>query len=409
MLRFIVLAAGIVAPLLWWSLAPVPSSGAATSLRAEDIDRKLRAAQGRLSQQRARQSVLTTDLSRHTARIRVLERKISRLASREARVQVDVDRQEAVLKRTQRELRAQRARRVRLRARLAVARAGLARRLVEQYEADRPDMVTVVLNSGGFADLLERVDFLRRIAASDRAIVRTVRSAHLQSTALATRLTVLERRQSAATAIIVRRRDEIATVRRTMQGSRLALVRARVASERTLARVRIRRRAAARDVSGLLAQQANVRRALAAGSRAVAAATVPAGPVRGAGGGPMIWPVNGVITSPFCESRSWEACHPGLDIGVGQGTPIRAAAAGTVVLMQPEAQSGGYGNFTCVQHSASVTTCYAHQSRFGTAVGRRVSQGQVIGYVGSTGRSSGPHLHWEVRVGGQVRSPLGYL
>ena len=125
--------------------------------------------------------------------------------------------------------------------------------------------------------------------------------------------------------------------------------------------------------------------------------------------GGLIWPVNGPITSPFCESRAWESCHPGIDIGVPAGTPIRAAAAGKVVLMQGEASSGGYGNFTCIQHTGSLSTCYAHQSRFGTSMGARVSQGQVIGYVGCTGRCFGDHLHFETRINGSVVNPMNYL
>ena len=116
----------------------------------------------------------------------------------------------------------------------------------------------------------------------------------------------------------------------------------------------------------------------------------------------MIWPVNGPLTSPFCESRSWESCHPGIDIAVPTGTPIRAALSGKVVLLQGEGASGGYGNFTCIQHGGALSTCYAHQVRFGTSMGAQVSKGQVIGYVGSTGRSTGPHLHFETRINGSV-------
>jgi murein DD-endopeptidase MepM/ murein hydrolase activator NlpD len=135
---------------------------------------------------------------------------------------------------------------------------------------------------------------------------------------------------------------------------------------------------------------------------------MPAGPIRGGKGG-LIWPVNGPITSPFCEPRAWESCHPGIDIGVPSGTPIRAAADGKVVLMQPESASGGYGNFTCIQHTSSLSTCYAHQSRFGTSMGARVKQGQVIGYTGCTGRCFGPHLHFETRINGSVVNPMNYL
>ena len=123
----------------------------------------------------------------------------------------------------------------------------------------------------------------------------------------------------------------------------------------------------------------------------------------------VMGPLTGQITSPFCESRSWESCHPGIDIGVPAGTPIRAAASGKVVLMQGTGASGGYGNFTCIQHTASLSTCYAHQSRFATSVGASVKQGQVIGYVGCTGRCFGDHLHFETRINGSVVSPMNYL
>jgi len=120
----------------------------------------------------------------------------------------------------------------------------------------------------------------------------------------------------------------------------------------------------------------------------------------------MIWPVNGPITSPFCERRAWEDCHPGIDIGVPAGTPIRAADSGTVLVAS---MNGGYGNYTCIAHSSTLSTCYAHQSRFAATVGQNVSKGQVIGYVGCTGLCFGDHLHFEVRINGQVTNPLNYL
>ena len=98
-----------------------------------------------------------------------------------------------------------------------------------------------------------------------------------------------------------------------------------------------------------------------------------------------------------------------MDIGVPEGTPIRAAANGEWCSCRATASSGGYGNFTCVQHTATLSTCYAHQSRFGTSMGARISQGQVIGYVGCTGRCFGDHLHFEVRVAGAISNPLSYL
>jgi murein DD-endopeptidase MepM/ murein hydrolase activator NlpD len=122
----------------------------------------------------------------------------------------------------------------------------------------------------------------------------------------------------------------------------------------------------------------------------------------------MIWPVNGPITGVFGEQRPGHL-HTGVDIAAPIGTPIHAADDGRVVLMQGVGASGGYGNFTCVQHSASLSTCYAHQSQFGTSLGAAVNKGQVIGFVGNTGNSFGAHLHFEVRVNGAPVNPMGYL
>ena len=121
----------------------------------------------------------------------------------------------------------------------------------------------------------------------------------------------------------------------------------------------------------------------------------------------MIWPVGGTMSSPF--GFRWGRLHAGIDIAAGEGTPIHAADDGRVVLMQGTGASGGYGNYTCVQHTRSMSTCYAHQVRFGTSMGASVNKGQVIGFVGNTGHSFGAHLHFEVRVYGAPVNPLNYL
>ena len=87
---------------------------------------------------------------------------------------------------------------------------------------------------------------------------------------------------------------------------------------------------------------------------------------------------------------------------------IRAAQDGNVVVAASEAESGGYGNFTCIDHGGGLQTCYAHQSSFAITSGS-VSQGDVIGYVGCTGHCFGDHLHFEVRVNGAAVDPMGYL
>ena len=124
----------------------------------------------------------------------------------------------------------------------------------------------------------------------------------------------------------------------------------------------------------------------------------------GIGTGKLIWPVRGPLTSPF--GQRWGRLHAGIDIGVPSGTPVRAADAGRVVLSGP---SGGYGNYMCIQHTRSLSTCYAHNSRLGARKGDRVRQGQVIARSGNTGNSTGPHLHFETRVNGKAVNPMRFL
>jgi murein DD-endopeptidase MepM/ murein hydrolase activator NlpD len=102
----------------------------------------------------------------------------------------------------------------------------------------------------------------------------------------------------------------------------------------------------------------------------------------------------------------WGRLHAGIDIAVPSGTPIRAADSGRVVLA---AYTSGYGNYVCIQHNSSLSTCYAHLSSYATSSGAAASQGQVIGYVGCTGHCFGDHLHFETRVNGSPVDPMGYL
>jgi murein DD-endopeptidase MepM/ murein hydrolase activator NlpD len=405
-MRLRLLISAVVLPLLLWASLPMISSGAPSKRSAAAIQKKIAITKGKIGTRKGKERVLTSDIASYTRRIDRLQARIGTLQSRQDRVQAQLDVKQLQLDRTQAELRSERARLVRLKARLAEARTVLAKRLRERYEADKPDLVTVVLNAKGFADLLERGDFLRRIDEQDRRIVRDVRAARSDATTTAARLGRLEAGQQRITAQIVERRDEIAQIKRGLVTTKTGYAKTTQAKRSTLMSVRGERHQLEGALSHLKAQQAKIQAALQKAS--AAPGTLPAGAIK-QGSGSMIWPVNGPITSPFCESRSWESCHPGIDIGVPSGTPIRAAAAGRVALMQGEAASGGYGNFTCVQHTQSLSTCYAHQSRFATSMGASVTQGQIIGYSGCTGRCFGDHLHFEVRVNGSVVNPMAYL
>lgn len=123
---------------------------------------------------------------------------------------------------------------------------------------------------------------------------------------------------------------------------------------------------------------------------------------RNAGG--CIWPAKGRVTSEY--GRRWGRLHAGIDIGAPSGTPIWAAKAGVVIFA---GRQSGYGNVIIIDHGGGMTTLYGHQSRLMARDGQSVAQGQRIGSVGNTGRSTGPHLHFETRYGGSPRNPRGCL
>jgi len=393
------LLAGVLAPLLLWMILPV---GTLADSRLSTLQNKIGKTQRKIGAKKGHERVLTTQISAYNRRIEQLAGRITAISGRVVRLQSELDGKRAELLRLQGELRRERARVVRLRTRLASSRRTLARRLVALYESDPPDLITVVLQSKGFADLIEREEIIRRISAQDHRIITTVAAAKVDAKAAAVRLAGLETRQRRATAIVLQRRNQIAGARTQLVSTRAGVQRVRATKAAALASTRDARHALEGRLTDLKAEEAKIQNALNAASGAL-----PAGPIRG--NGRLIWPVNGPITSPFCESRAWESCHPGIDIGVPSGTPVRAAAGGRVALEQSEAASGGYGNFLCIQHTASMSTCYAHLDHFTVGMGARVSQGQVVAISDCTGRCYGAHLHFEVRINGAVTNPLNYL
>ncbi len=402
-MRVRVLMAAVALPLLLWALIPLPSSGQSKQRELEKLQQRIDSARSKIGRKKGTERVLTTQISGYNRRIRRLQGKITTLQSRQQRVQVDLDAKRTELESLRGELRSERARLVRLRARLNETRAQLRVRLVEIYKAEPPDVVTVVLNSDGFADLLERTEFIRRISDQDRKIVTIVGKAKLDSAGSEKRLARLEARQRLVTQIVERRRDEIAGVKMELIGTRVGYSRTKNGKAAALSNVRESRKQLEDHVDSLEAASSKIAGQLAAAQGRYAGDL----PVK-RGNGSMVWPVNGPITGVFGEARPGHM-HAGIDIAAGEGTPIHAADAGRVVLIQGVGASGGYGNFTCVQHTASMSSCYAHQSRIGTSQGASVSKGQVIGYVGNTGHSFGAHLHFEVRVNGSPVNPMGYL
>ena len=348
---------------------------------AQDPQSDLEAAQAELSEEQDQQGVLTTEIDHFSTKIEQLSGEVAVLRNREAMV-------EAELKQVQDRLDVEHDALVALRGRLRRSLNVLSNRLVDIYKSDDPDMLTVLLESDGFADLIERFEYLQRIEQSDSVIVDRVRTIRNDTE------TTVDRIRAA--------RDEIAAKEAELERTRVALE----DQENQLEAARAERQELLNSVEGHIEKlEGNISEAQDEIQQQLSGSTaaLPAGPIQ-AGSGGMIWPVNGPVTSPF--GWRWGRMHEGIDIAVPSGTPIRAAKAGTVALAAP---TSGYGNYTCVDHGGGLSTCYAHQSSFASGVGDSVGQGEVIGYSGCTGSCFGDHLHFEVRVNGSAVDPMGYL
>ena len=386
-------------PLVLWAALPLVSA-AGPRATISSLQGRIDVKRQRLARIHGHAHVLTSDISALTHRIDGLQGTVDTLQHRQDAIQADLDVKQRQLAATQTQLRAARSQLARARARLARGRKVLAARLVALYKADAPDIVTVVLSSKGFEQLLENGTYLQRIGAQDRTIITAVRIAKAQAAAAAARLGALEASQQRIATQIADHRNAVARVRLDVQSHEDGIASVRADKRALLHRVNAQAGKISEDIAAMQRQQ----NAIAAKLNGAGNGGIAPGPIRG--GGRFIWPVNGPITSPFCERRAWEACHPGIDIGVPSGTPIRAAGTGTVAIA---GWVGGYGNYTCINHGGGFSTCYGHQSRIEVSVGQHVTVGQIIGLSGCTGLCFGPHLHFEVRINGAVTNPVNYL
>ncbi len=365
---------------------------------AEELQDELDRKEGKLSKVRERQGVLTSELEEMDQEISRLQGEVSDLRSQEAAVEAELAAKQAELNEATAELQRARDHLGVVRERLKRALIALRERLVAIYETGSPDVVSMVLSSDDFSEIASRTEYLTRIQEADDALVARVSELRDQAKAVVVSQRELRDRIAQARDAIASREAELQSTRLDLESQKGDLLSARGTRKEALATLNDREAVLEGDVSDLQAEIQSQLGGLPSGA-------YPSGPTSAPG--TFAWPINGTLTSNF--GYRWGRQHEGIDVGAAEGTPIWAAASGTVVLQQSEYESGGYGNYTCLEHSAGLSTCYAHQSAFNVSPGQQVSQGDVIGLVGNTGNSFGAHLHFEVRVGGVAQDPLGYL
>jgi murein DD-endopeptidase MepM/ murein hydrolase activator NlpD len=387
------------------AVALVVLLGVATPAFGDDInkkhtvDAKISSLQSQQAAHRQREQQLRGEVADYTARIRALEARVGDVSLRLQTLEEDLGLHQHRLDALNALFSFQSKRFAFLEQQYAHAVAVLDRRLVDIYESDPASPVDVFLGARTLDDAVAQVTYLSEIGRQDRLIAKEVRYAKLQMKAARAKTKAIRTRVRGETAVISARTEQTRSVRDELVGARNDLAGTRQEKLTDLSTLSEQDRADAEEIDALQAAS----QALEARIRAAQSQSTPGTDQTPSSAG-LIWPVQGPVTSPF--GWRWGRMHEGIDIGVPYGTPIHAAASGTVIYCGWEE---GYGNLTAIDHGGNLATAYGHQSSIVVSCGQQVSQGQLIGYVGSTGHSTGPHLHFEVRVNGVPVDPMGYL
>ena len=278
------------------------------------------------------------------------------------------------------------------------------KRVRDIYINGRLSYLDVVVGSKDFSDFANRMEMLKRILQSDMDLINTIKT---------------EREEIASKkAKLEEDRAKVLELEKVAQEKQNLINQKKAERQAVLERAMNDRDTAERAYNELMASSASIT-AMLQQRAAERAAAVAAASQSGGGGGGASWvqgtgqlaaPVNAPITSDF----GWRIhpiygtrrLHAGTDFGVDEGTPVHAADGGVVV---EAGWISGYGYTVIIDHGNGISTLYAHNSDVAVSPGQTVSKGQVVSYSGNTGGSTGPHLHFEVRINGEPTDPMGYL
>jgi murein DD-endopeptidase MepM/ murein hydrolase activator NlpD len=376
-------------------LAAAPAAGD-TITKKRQVDSKIVTLNEKIAAARAREQRLASQIADLSQRIRTLEAEVGDVSRDLATLEQDLALQREKLARVTELWRLQTEKLGFLRRQHAEAIDRLSDRLVAIYQSGNPTTVDVLLQSSSFSELISRLDYARELASQDRRIASSVGRAKEEMRVAQARTTITRKKVAAVAQSVAVRTQQARAVRNELLTRENALAGRRAEQRETLAAVQASKEEYLHEVNALAAVSAQL-------SARIQSSSASGPPVQRSSGG-LIWPVSGPVTSPF--GWRWGRMHEGIDIAVPTGTPVVAAASGRVIYA---GWMGGYGNLVLIDHGGGLATAYGHNSGFAAGSGQSVSQAQVIAYAGSTGNSTGPHVHFEVRVNGSPVDPLGYL
>ena len=256
-------------------------------------------------------------------------------------------------------------------------------RLRNMYKTSSIGFLDVLLDSGSFSEFLTNLDLVKIVYSADQEVLKELEEAHR----------VLEEKKKEAEELQAELEESKKVAEeqiKTIEAKKAEIAKSNIETERMIDELQADADAMTSTIQG-------------SGSSSSNSTYI---------GGQLAWPTpsTSYITSKFGYRihpiYGYRKFHTGIDIGAGSGSRIVAANSGTVIL---SGWNGGYGKCIVVDHGGGITTLYAHCSKLLVGRGATVSRGQTIAKVGSTGNSTGPHLHFEVRVNGVYKNPLNYV
>ena len=362
----------------------------------EDLTNQLDSIQQQVNQQNAKKADAETVIVSVSEQLRQIEEQL-----RQAQQQLDSIQQQRIA--VENDITVNEKLLAEAQKRLEGREAVFYKRVRDIYINGRLSYLDVVIGSKDFTDFANRLEILKRIIDSDIKLIEEIKKERAE---IAARKQALE--QS---------RAKLVELEKAAAAKRAEIEQKKKEREVVLQKAQNDRATAMQAVEELNASSAQItallkaRQAERAAARAAAAAQQSSPTYSWVqGSGQLGWPVSGEITSPYGYRTHpiWGTTiyHSGIDIGVDEGTPVHAADGGTVAW---SGWMGGYGYAVVIDHGNGMSTLYGHNSELAVSEGHDVGQGQVIAYAGSTGNSTGPHVHFEVRISGDPVDPMGYL
>lgn len=351
---------------------------------ADDLDTELQDIQGQIDESRATQEswqTIITDIAEKLKNIQAeldeATRKLKSIQNEQAQINAQIKQLEEEIKKAEKELKAR--------------QVILNKRVRAIYMHGQLSYVEVILGAKSFSDFANRLELLKRIIRSDFSLIQEIQH---KKAAIEAKKAEIEKEKL--------RLDQLEAEAQKVQDE---VKEKKAEQQRVLDHAKTQQNAAKQMEADLIARSNEIREIIRSRTQSTAGSDQIVH-----GSGTFIWPCNGPITSPFGYRThpifGTTIYHSGIDIAVDYNTPIHAADGGTVILA---GWCGGYGNAVIIDHGNGLQTLYGHNTSVAVSEGQVVSQGQVVAYSGSTGYSTGPHCHFEVRQNGEAVDPMGYL